>query len=154
VLVRAYVDEPDVARLAPGDRIEVTWDAVPGRIWPASVTAVPSTVKLHGTRNVGETASIVDNKDLKLLPNINVGVTIIAAQHDNVLVVPREAVRMDDTKPYVLQVSGHRLKRQDVETSFSNLTQAEVTRGLAAQDIVAINSINGKPIGDGTQVKY
>src|ERR1035438_410498 len=154
VLVRAYVDEPDVARLAPGDRIEITWDAVPGRIWPATVTAVPSTVKLHGTRNVGETISIVDNKDLKLLPNINVGVTIIAAQHDNVLVVPREAVRMDDTKPYVLQVSGHRLKRQDVETSFSNLTQAEVTRGLAAQDIVAINSINGKPIGDGTQVKY
>jgi HlyD family secretion protein len=154
VLVRAYVDEPDVARLAPGDRIEITWDAVPGRIWPATVAAVPSTVKLHGTRNVGETTSIVDNKDLKLLPNINVGVTMIAAQHDNVLVVPREAVRMDDTKPYVLQVSGHRLKRQDVETSFSNLTQAEVTRGLAAQDIVAINSINGKPIGDGTQVKY
>jgi HlyD family secretion protein len=154
VLVRAYVDEPDVARLAPGDRIEITWDAVPGRIWPATVTSVPSTVKLHGTRNVGETASIVDNKDLKLLPNINVGVTIIAAQHDNVLVVPREAVRMDDTKPYVLQVSGNRLRRRDVETSFSNLTQAEVTRGLAAQDVVAINSTNGKPIGDGTQVKY
>jgi HlyD family secretion protein len=154
VLVRAYVDEPDVARLAPGDRIEVTWDAVPGRIWPATVTAVPSTVKLHGTRNVGETTSIVDNKDLKLLPNINVGVTIIAAQHENVLVIPREAVRMDDAKPYVLQVSGNRLKRRDVETSFSNLTQAEVTRGLAAQDVVAINSINGKPIGDGTQVKY
>jgi HlyD family secretion protein len=154
VLVRAYVDEPDVARLAPGNRIEITWDAVPGRIWPATIAAVPSTVKLHGTRNVGETTSIVDNKDLKLLPNINVGVTIIAAQHDNVLVVPREAVRMDDTKPYVLQVSGHRLKRQEVETSFSNLTQAEVTRGLAAQDVVAINSTNGKPIGDGTQVKY
>ena len=154
VLVRAYVDEPDVARLASGDRIEITWDAVPGRVWPASVAAIPSTVKLHGTRNVGETTSIVDNKDLKLLPNINVGVTIIAAQHDNVLVVPREAVRMDDAKPYVLQVSGHRLKRKDVETSFSNLTQAEVTRGLAAKDIVAINSTNGKPIGDGTQVKY
>jgi HlyD family secretion protein len=154
VLVRAYVDEPDVARLVPGDRIEITWDAVPGRIWPATVTAVPSTVKLHGTRNVGETTSIVDNKDLKLLPNINVGLTIIAAQHDNVLVIPREALRMDDTKPYVLQVSGNRLKRRDVETSFSNLTQAEVTRGLSAQDVVAINSINGKPIGDGTQVKY
>jgi hypothetical protein len=54
----------------------------------------------------------------------------------------------------VLQVSGNRLKRRDVETSFSNLTQAEVTRGLSAQDVVAINSINGKPIGDGTQVKY
>ena len=104
VLVRAFVDEPDVGRLTPGDPIEITWDAIPGRIWRSAVTAVPSTVKLRGSRNVGETTSIVDNKDLKLLPNINVGVTIVAAEHDNVLVVPREAVRMDDSKPYVLQV--------------------------------------------------
>jgi len=154
VLVRAFVDEPDVGRLAPGDPIEITWDAIPGRVWRSSVTAIPSTVRLRGSRNVGETTSIVDNKDLKLLPNINVGVTIVAAQHDNVLVVPREAVRTDDSKPYVLQVVGHELKRRDVETSLTNLTQVEVTRGLSAKDVVAINASNGKPIGDGTQVKF
>ena len=154
VLVRAFVDEPDVGRLAPGDPMEITWDAVPGRVWRSAVTALPSTVKLRGSRNVGETTSIVDNKDLKLLPNINVGVTIVAAEHDNVLIVPREAVRMDDSKPYVLQVVGHELKRREVETSLSNLTQIEVTRGLSAKDVVAINASNGKPIGDGTQVKF
>jgi HlyD family secretion protein len=154
VLVRAFVDEPDVGRLAPGNPMEITWDAVPGRVWRAIVTAVPSTVRLRGSRNVGETTSIVDNKDLKLLPNINVGVTIVAAEHDNVLVVPREAVRMDDSKPYVLQVSGRELKRRGVETSLSNLTQVEIKRGLSAKDVVAINSSNGKPIGDGTQVKF
>lgn len=154
VMVRAFVDEPDVARLAPGNPIEITWDAVPGRLWRGTVTAVPSTVKLHGARNVGETTCIVDNKDLKLLPNVNVGVAIVAAAHDNVLVVPREALRMDGSKPYVLQVVGHELKRRQVETSLSNLTQVEVTRGLSARDIIATNSSNGKPIGDGTQVKY
>jgi HlyD family secretion protein len=154
VLVRAFVDEPDVGRLAPGGLIEVTWDAVPGRVWPARVTAVPSTVKLHGSRNVGETTSIVDNKDLKLLPNINVGVTIVVAERGSVLVVPREAVRMDDSKPYVLLVSGHELKRREVQTSLSSLTQVEITSGLSAKDVVAINSWNGKPIGDGTQVKF
>ncbi len=154
VVVRAFVDEPDVGRLAPGDPIEITWDAVPGRVWRSALTAIPSTVKLRGSRNVGETTSIVDNKDLKLLPNINVGITIVVAEHDNVLVVPREAVRMDDSKPYVLQVVGHGLKRRDVETSLSNLTQVEVSRGLSAKDVVAINASNGKPIGDGTQVKF
>jgi HlyD family secretion protein len=154
VLVRTFVDEPDVGRLAPGNPIEVTWDAVPGRVWRATVAAIPSTVKLRGSRNVGEITSIVDNKDLKLLPNINVGVTIVTAEHDNVLVVPREAVRMDDSRPYVLQVVGHQLKRRDVETSLSNLTQVEVTRGLSAKDVVAINSSNGKAIGDRTQVKF
>ncbi len=154
VMVRALVDEPDVARLALGNPIEITWDAVPGRVWRATVTDIPSTVKLHGARNVGETTSIVDNKDLKLLPNINVGVTIVTAEHDKVLVVPREALRMDDTKPYVLLVSGHELKRRDVETSLFNLTQVEVTRGLSAKDVVAIGSWNGKPIGERTQVTY
>ena len=154
VLLRAFVDEPDVGRLAPGDPIEITWDAVPGRVWRATVTAIPSTVKLHGSRNVGETTSIVDNKDLKLLPNINVGIAIVTAEHGNALVVPREAVRMDDSKPYVLQVAGHELKRQAVDTSLSNLTQVEITRGLAAKDMVAINSLNGKPIGDHTRVKF
>ncbi len=154
VLVRAFVDEPDVARLAPGNPIEIAWDAVPGRLWRSAVTAIPSTVKLHGSRNVGETTCIVDNKDLKLLPNINVGVTIVAAERDNVLVVPREAVRMDDSKPYVLLIADHELKRRDVETSLSNLTQVEVTRGLSANDRVAISSLNGKPIGDRTQVKF
>jgi HlyD family secretion protein len=154
VMVRALVDEPDVARLALGDPIEITWDAVPGRVWRATVTDIPSTVKVRGARNVGETTSIVDNKDLKLLPNINVGVTIVTAEHDHVLVVPREALRMDDSKPYVLLVSGHELKRRDVETSLFNLTQVEVTRGLSAKDVVAIGSWNGKPIGERTQVTF
>jgi HlyD family secretion protein len=154
VLARVFVDEPDVGKLAPGDPIEVTWDAMPGRVWDARLTSIPSTVRLRGSRNVGETTCIVDNKDLKLLPNVNVGVTIVAAVHANVLVVPREAVRMDDTIPYVLQVVGHELKRRDVETSLSNLTQVEVARGLSARDVIAISASNGKPIGNGTQVKF
>jgi len=153
VVVRAFVDEPDVGRLARGNPIEITWDAIPGRVWRAAVTAIPSTVRLRGSRNVGETTSVVDNTDLKLLPNINVGVTIVVAEHDHVLVVPREAVRIGDSKPYVLLVTGHELKRRDVDTSLSNLTQVEVIRGLSANDVVAISSGNGKPIGDGTQVK-
>jgi hypothetical protein len=51
-------------------------------------------------------------------------------------------------------VVGQKLKRQDVETSISNLTQVEIVHGVALNDTVAISSSNGKTIGDGTQVKY
>jgi hypothetical protein len=53
-----------------------------------------------------------------------------------------------------LQVFGHELKRRNVATSLSSLTQVEITSGLSARDIVAISSWNGKPISDGTPVKY
>src|SRR5216684_6003345 len=104
MLVRTFVDEPEIGRLATGQKIEVTWDALPDRTWKGSVSTIPSTVKLRGSRNVGEVTCTVDNRDLRLLPNVNVGVTVITAEHSGVLTVRREAVRMDDTQPYVFEV--------------------------------------------------
>src|SRR5258708_14240199 len=43
MLVRTFVDEPEIGRLAPGEKIEVTWDAFPDRTSRASVTTIPST---------------------------------------------------------------------------------------------------------------
>jgi HlyD family secretion protein len=153
VLVRAFVDEPDVARLSAGEKIEVTWDAMPGRVWSGLVSAVPAAVKLHGTRNVGETTCIVANQDFKLLPNINVGVTIVSTQHENALTVPREALRQDDTTPYVYEIVNNVLHRRNVQTSISNLTQAEITGGISEHAVVALGSTNAKPLRDGLPVK-
>jgi HlyD family secretion protein len=153
VLVRAYVDEPDVGRLAPGQKIEVTWDAVPGRVWEGKVDAVPASVKLRGTRNVGETTTVVDNRDFKLLPNINVGVTIVAAEHPNVITVPREAIRQDNSKTFVFEIVNNQLRRRDVQTSISNLTQVEITSGLTENALVALASVNSKTLKGGIEVK-
>ena len=153
VLVRAFVDEPDVARLSPGEKIEVTWDAMPGRVWSGLVSAVPAAVKLHGTRNVGETTCIVANQDFKLLPNINVGVTIVSTQHENALTVPREALRQDDGTPFVYEIVNNVLHRRNLQTSISNLTQTEVISGIAEHAVVALGSTNAKPLRDGLPVR-
>ena len=153
VLVRAYVDEPDVGRLLPGQRIEVTWDAIPGRVWQGKVDVVPASVKLRGTRNVGETTTVVGNPDFKLLPNINVGVTIVAAEHRNVITVPREAIRQDNSKTFVFEIANNRLIHRDVQVSISNLTQVEITAGLTDNALLALGSTNSKPLKDGADVK-
>lgn len=154
MLVRTFVDEPDIGRLTEGQKIEVTWDAVPDRVWNGVVSTVPSTVKLHGARNVGEVTCTVDNRDLRLLPNVNVGVTIITAEDRGVLTLQREAVHMDDTKPYVYQVVNGELKRRDVEVSLQNLTRVEISGGLAPDAVVALSSIDPtKPLADGARVK-
>ncbi len=153
VLVRAFVDEPDVARLHAGQRIEITWDALPGRTWQGTVTVLPASVKLLGTRNVGELASIAENRDLALLPNVNVGVAIITAEHRDVLYVPREALRQDsDGKSYVYDIASGSLARRDVTTAIATLTQMEI-QGVPEKMKVALGATNGKPLVDGALIK-
>lgn len=153
VLVRAFVDEPDVGRLLPGQRVEIIWDALPGRTWTGTVNTVPSTVKLRGSRNVGETTAVVDNRDLRLLPNVNVGVTIVVAEHNNVITLQRDALRIDESKPYVFKIVDHHVKHQTVEFSLQNLTRVEITSGLSEGDTVALPAEESKPLSDGVAIK-
>jgi HlyD family secretion protein len=149
VQVRMFVDEPDVGRLAPGQKVEVTWDALPGRIWNGSLSNVPSTVKLRVSRNVGEALCMLDNRDLRLLPNVNVGVTVITAEHNGVLTLQRDALRIDDAKPYVYQVVDGHLRRREVEISLQNLTRVEITGGLSENAVVVLTADGSKPLSDG-----
>ncbi len=153
VLARVFVDEPDVGRIVVGQKVEVTWDAVPGRIWTGTVATVPSTVRLRGARNVGEATCTVDNHDLRLLPNVNVGVAIVTAENANVLTLQRDALRIDDSKPYVYQVVDGRLHRRDVEIALQNLTRVEITSGLSEGAVVALSSDDPKPMTDGAAIK-
>jgi len=153
VLVRAFIDEPDVGRLVPGQKTEITWDAIPGRVWNAPVYSVPSTVRLRGARNVGEATCKVDNQDLRLLPNVNVSVTIITAEHNNVLTVQRDAIRLDDSRPYVYEVVDDKLKRQDIEIALQNLTRVEIASGLKDKAVIALSAQDTKPLYDGATVK-
>jgi HlyD family secretion protein len=153
VRIRAFVDEPDVGRLAPGNQIEIAWDALRSRIWQSTVTAAPTVIKQHGTRNVGEITCVVNNHDLKLLPNVNVGVIIITGEHREVLAVPREAIHLNDSQTYVYEIVNDELRRRDVQTAISNLTLVEVTSGLGEHAQVALAPINAKPLHEGLAVK-
>ena len=153
VLVRAFVDEPDIGRLQTGQKVEVTWDAVLGRTWTGTVNSVPSTVKPRNNRNIGEATCIIDNHDLRLLPNVNVGVTIVVAQHENALTLQRDAVHADDSKPYVYRIQDNRLKQQPVTISLQNLTRVEIMSGLDEGAKVALAADDAKPLFDGASVK-
>ncbi len=153
VQVVGYVDEPDIGRLRVGEKVGVTWDALPGRSWTGTVTHIPTTVIARGTRTVGEITCIIDNQDMKLLPNVNVSVKIVTGEDANALSVPREAVHQEDGRRYVYQIVRGELKKSYIETSLSNLTRVEVTSGLADGALVAVASLNASPLRDGLPVR-
>lgn len=153
VQLRAFVDEPEIGRLAKGQKVTVTWDALPGRSWEGTLTRVPTTVTLRGTRTVGELTCEVANPEMKLLPNVNVSVLVLTARHENALTIPREAVRDEAGKRYVFEIVDGELKRREVETSVSNLTRIEVTRGLKEQAQVALGSESVETLREGMPVR-
>lgn len=151
--VRAFVDEPEIGKLAIGQAVSLAWDAVPGRTWEGVVTRVPATVINRGTRTVGEVVCAVDNKDLKLLPNVNVSVLIASARQENALTVPREAIMEEGDARFVYQIVENKLHRKEVKTGISSLTKIEVKQGLEEKSLVALGSVNGQPLSAGSTVK-
>src|SRR5438270_2718846 len=153
VRVRAFVDEPEIGRLAKGQPVEVRWDAIPGRIWQGTLTRVPTSVTMVGTRTVGEITSEIDNTDRKLLPNVNVNVGIVTARHDSTLTVSREAVHDMDGKRYVYTINKDKVQAQEVQTGLSSLTRVEVVKGISDGALVALGAVNAQPLHNGMEVK-
>lgn len=153
VRVRAFVDEPEIGKLRMGQLVEVTWDAIPGRVWQGTVESLPTTVVQRGTRMVGEVTCVVENSDLKLLPNTNISVAVVIARQQNALSVPREAVHQDANGKFVFQVVNGELQRRDVKTSVANLTRIQVTSGLTDDAVLALGAINMQSLREGMPVK-
>ena len=150
--VRAFVDEPEIGRLRIGEPVTIRWDALPNQTWTGSVTTVPETVTMRGTRNVGEVLCSIHNGDNKLLPNTNVTVGIETARRNNVLTIPREAVHQDASGKYALVVRDGRLERVPIETGIASLTRSEIVSGLNEGEVIAINSLNAEPLAPGQRV--
>lgn len=151
--VRAYFDEPDIGRLAEGQKIIIKWDAKPGKEWQGHIERAPVTVITYGTRNVGVVLVAIDGDDTGLLPDTNVNVTVTTSSEPNALSIPREALFSTNGKPYVFKVVDDKLVRTQVVTSIVNLTRVAVVSGLNEGDWVATGTTSGQPLQEGVPIK-
>jgi len=138
VQVRVYVDEPDMGLLSPSQTVQVTWDALPGRMWSGTTAQVPKQVVPHGMRSVAELLCLVNNDKLELLPNTNVNVKVLIRESKNALVVPRGAVREDGNQRYVFVFEGDVVKRRNVTLGVASASNYQVLAGLSTGDRVAV----------------
>jgi HlyD family secretion protein len=138
VRVRAFIDEPELGSLEENQTVEITWDALPDRVWTGHTEMVPKEVVPHGTRSVGELLCSVDNDKLELIPNITVDVHILLRERPNVLVVPRGAVAIDGKRRYVYVVEDNRLHQREIHVGIATPVSYEVISGVDEGDQVAL----------------
>jgi multidrug efflux pump subunit AcrA (membrane-fusion protein) len=132
------VDEPEIGGLAPGQAVEVTWDALPERTWTGRTETVPQQVVSRGSRSVGELLCSISNGRMELKPNTTVNVRIQLNERKGVLAVPRAAVELVGSQRFLYLVEGNRLRRAEVKVGMSTDTQSEIVEGVKEGDQVAL----------------
>lgn len=92
--INAAVSEADIGNIEVGQLVNFTVDAFPGRQFRGRVSQIRNSPKVNQNVVTYETIVDVRNEDLKLKPGMTANVSIVVAQHPNVVRIPNSALRV------------------------------------------------------------
>jgi multidrug efflux pump subunit AcrA (membrane-fusion protein) len=148
--VRARVDQPDLPRVAVGQRLIVTFDGLPDKRWEGRVLAVSPGVREMAGREVGEILGEIADRSLSLPPNASVNVQIVTGEKRGGLAISRAALFRDGDKRFVYRLEDGRARRREVSIGLVGTNDVEITGGLQENDVVILPG--AVPLSDGLRV--
>ena len=149
--LRARVDQPDLPRVALGQRLVVSFDGLPREKWEGKVTFVSPGLTQVGGREVGEVLGDVADPTRRLPTNAAVEVEIIAGEKSQTMIVPRASVLRDGEKRYLYLAEDGRARRREVRVGLTGLTEVEILGGVSEKDAVILPG--STPLSDGLRVR-
>jgi hypothetical protein len=132
MISKTYVNEIDVSKVKPGQKVEIAVDAFPEKSYTGEVTSVANIGEQlpNADAKVFEVVIDVNESDPILRPSMTTGNKIITKTIDNVIYIPLESVQAGpDSIPFVYLKSG---KKQIVVLGESNENNVVVDQGLEA----------------------
>ncbi len=147
LLVRFYLDETDVDKVAVGNRVTFTFDAYPDQPMEGEVVGVEPALKtVDGTPVVVVWAKLPLETEAIILSGMTVDVEVIAGEARGALLVPIQALRELSPGSYAVFVVGEdgQLKLTPVEVGLRDFASAEILSGLSAGDVVSTGTVETK----------
>jgi membrane fusion protein (multidrug efflux system) len=130
------VPEREIAKLRPGQAVELTVDALPGRRFQGTVDRVAPVVDTgSGTFRV---VAGFDGNGGDLQAGMFSRLAIRYDQREDALVVPRRALLEDGGEPAVFAVRDDKATRVPLELGYTDSGWVEVRKGLAEGDAVVV----------------
>ncbi len=148
LLCRVEIPEKDLQQLRVGQRAHIRVEAYPGEQFTARVTRLRPTVDpATGTF----TATLeVDGRN-RLRPGMFTSVFLMTDTHEDVPVVPRDALVLDSLGDTVYVKVDDQALRREVQLGLRDEDSVEVTQGLAEGDLLIVVGQDG--LADGTPVE-
>lgn len=140
-------DEKNLALLKVGQSGEASTDARPDRRFAVRVeTIVPAVDRATGTFRV---KLAVPRPPGSLVSDMTVSVEIIVAHQQNVLLLPRAAIRdLASAKPYVLVIEGRHARRRELKLGIRGDERVEVRAGIDVGQQVILPTVRPVLAGD------
>ena len=131
VQVRALVDETDVGKVQPGQRVTVTVDAYPNRTFEGTVLKIEPQAQTEQNVTVFPVLVRIGNKEGLLRPGMNTEVEIHVGQREGVPAVPNEALRTPRDVGSAAQVLG--LSTEEVQRELAASAPTASSAGASAR---------------------
>ena len=151
--VKAPMDEVDAPKIAVGQPVRVTLDALPGKVIPGKVRRVAPYVSAveKQARTVDVEVDFVQPEATgKLLVGYSADVEIILAGRDSVLRIPTAALQ-EGGRVLLFNPDSGKLEERAVKTGLANWEYTEVLEGLAAGDRI-VTSLEKEGVKAGAPV--
>ena len=151
LFVKVDISEVDINRVAIGQPVELSFDAVSGKTYKGKVTEVSSVGVDNGSGVDFEVTLKILEPDDQVRPGMTAAVNIIVSKIKNVLVIPNRAIRLIDGQRIVYVLANGQLNETKIEVGSSSDIQAEITGGdLKEGDVLVLNppslfQSNGRP---------
>ena len=146
MLSMTYINEVDVRKIKPGQRVEIGLDAFPEKRLMGTVTFVANVGEQspNSDSKVFETTIEIDGSDPLLRPAMTTSNRIIIEEMDSVLYVPLECLHSKaDSITYVFKKAGIKAQKQEVLVGETNSNEAVIELGLSAGDKVYLSVPGG-----------
>ncbi len=130
MMSKTYVNEIDVSKVKPGQRVEIVVDAFPEKSYTGTVTSVANIGEQlpNADAKVFEVLIEVDGSDPILRPSMTTGNKIVTKTINDVTFIPLESVQAGaDSIPFVYLKNG---TRQVVVLGESNENNVVIEQGL------------------------
>jgi len=139
-----HPDERNLALIALGQKARAAADAFPQDVFDAEVSYIAPAVDAQ--RGSIEVRLRVPTPPSFLRPDMTVSVDLTVAQKQQVLSVPREAIRgVGTAAPWVLEVEGGHAVRRDVKLGIVGDGAIEIQRGLREGAEVVVGTATVAP---------
>jgi HlyD family secretion protein len=137
------INEVDVSKVLPGQKVEIRPDAYSDSIYTGKVESVANLAQNKDYKSKIKIFPVqirISGKSKTLLPGLTVSCKIIVSEVPDVVYIPLESLFNEQGNNYVYLKSRSGFKRQNIKTGAVNTDFAIVTEGLNENDLIALSN--------------